>query len=66
MIPWIESRIVWPAECRVSAYLVVGLPIEDIRRGTGSDCGRIKAMRVEGRRVERARKLEMMLGNKCL
>lgn len=49
------SRIVWPAECRVSEYLAVGLPIEDIRRGTGSGCGRIEAMLV-GERVKAKKK----------
>jgi hypothetical protein len=44
---------------------VVGLPIEDIRRGIGSDCGRIKTMLVEGRSVEYARKLEVATRNKC-
>ena len=49
MISRTASRIVWPAECKVSAYLVVGLPIEDMRSGTGSGCGGIKAMLMEGR-----------------
>ena len=67
------SRIVWPAECRVSEYLAVGLPIEDIRRGTGSGCGRIEVMlvgeRVKAKKkaVERAgKKLEMSVGIQCL
>jgi len=47
MISRMASRIVWPAECKVSVYLVVGLPIEDIRRGTGSGCGRIEAILME-------------------